>query len=200
MAKQIFSSLAAAVLILSGAARVQAEYIITDLGTLVGSSRYASSYATDINDAGQVVGTSSSSSGGEHAFLYSNGKMTDLYPQGVLGSQAVAINSSGQVVINVFGGYGFDHTQPYLYDGGKLTNLGNLGGSYALASGINNLGQVIGWSQTALGYKADAQGFLYSGGKMIGLSTGGDAINDAGQMVGTVGPSPSKVTAIFARQ
>lgn len=67
---------------------------MTDLGTLGGNQ----SYATAINDAGQVTGTSYTAAGVEHAFRWEGGVMTDL---GTLGggtlSFGVAINGAGQV-------------------------------------------------------------------------------------------------------
>ena len=71
------------------------QYSITDLGTLGGNY----SYATAINSRGQVVGSSNTASGEEHAFLWENGKMTDLgtLPGGGL-SLAQDINNRGQVV------------------------------------------------------------------------------------------------------
>jgi probable HAF family extracellular repeat protein len=88
---------------------------VTDLGTLSGTYNY-SSYATAINDAGQVVGYSDSATGapgqpeiGSHAFVYSNGSMTDLNslvdPRSPLGqyvtlTAATAINNYGVIVAN----------------------------------------------------------------------------------------------------
>ena len=48
-------------------------YTIIDLGTLG-----ASSFAENVNEAGQVVGSAFISGGIHHAFLYSNGTMQDL--------------------------------------------------------------------------------------------------------------------------
>ena len=62
------------------------------LGTLGGPD----STACGINDAGQVSGSAQDSAGISHAFLYSNGKMTDLGGLGG-GSWAYRINSAGQV-------------------------------------------------------------------------------------------------------
>jgi probable HAF family extracellular repeat protein len=48
---------------------------IKDLGTLRGGGY---SWGAQINELGQVVGTSEAASGTEHAFLWQNGKMRDL--------------------------------------------------------------------------------------------------------------------------
>src|SRR2546426_1024891 len=56
--------------------RAQINYSITDLGTLGG----ASSYGWGINSSGQVVGSSGTASGGNHAVLNSNGTKTAWLP------------------------------------------------------------------------------------------------------------------------
>src|SRR3954471_10776733 len=67
-------------------------YSVTNLGTLGGSN----SFAFGLNNSGQVTGGSATSTGAQHAFLYSNGQMTDL---GTLGGATVGygINDAGQV-------------------------------------------------------------------------------------------------------
>ena len=79
----------------STAASGQARWVITDLGTLGGKS----SEAVAINDQGQVIGFSATAKGRNHAFLWREGKLSDL---GVLpggsASGASAINEHGQIV------------------------------------------------------------------------------------------------------
>ena len=70
------------------------SFTATDLGTLGGSW----SVANAINDNGQVVGVSETTSGERHAFLWQNGTMVDLGTLGGSWSFARAINDAGQVV------------------------------------------------------------------------------------------------------
>ena len=83
----------AAFLLLSTMAEASAVYTITDLGTLPGTTL---SFATGINDLGQVVGHSDGATGSQ-SFLYSNGQMTAINDP-VSGAPAGGINNSGQVV------------------------------------------------------------------------------------------------------
>jgi probable HAF family extracellular repeat protein len=65
-----------------------------DLGTIGGNG----SEATGINNEGQVVGYSYTSSGLAHAFIWNSGTMTDLGTLGGNNSVAFDINDAGQVV------------------------------------------------------------------------------------------------------
>ena len=69
-------------------------YSVTDLGSLGGNYTFASG----INNAGQIAGTSYTASFVQHAFLYSNGVMTDIgtLPGGAT-SLGSAINNAEQM-------------------------------------------------------------------------------------------------------
>ena len=120
---------------------------MTDMGTLGGSE----SHATGINDSGQVVGWSYTASGAKHAFLFSNGQMTDLgaLPGGGE-SCAYGINDQGRVVGYSYTADGAEHV--FLYSNGTMIDLGFLpGGRESWACGINDHGQVAGCSAMASG-------------------------------------------------
>ena len=162
---------------------------MTDLGTLYGSQ----SWAAGINDSGQGVGNSSADfpvAATTHAFLYSDGYMTDLgtlSTHGGANSQATGINASGQVVGSSDTTFGGQHA--FLYTAGLLmADLGTLGGASSFGAGINASGQVVGYSRIAGDSVQHA--FLYSGGQMIDLGTFGASnsaatgINASGRIVG----------------
>lgn len=131
---------------------------LTDLGTLGGKE----STATDINNAGQIVGFASTYSDETHAFIYQQGRMTDLGTLGGTDSRASSINDRGQVVgsANIAGS---NKTHAFLYSDGKITDLGTLDGQESSALCINQAGQIVGMS--------GGRGFLYSRGAMVDLQT-----------------------------
>ena len=122
---------------------------VPDLGALPGATAaspngYAYSFATGINDSGQVVGVSEGVNYA-HGFLYTQGALIDLgtLPGGGA-SEPNAINNTGQVVGFSYVS-GLNTTHAFLYGSGAMTDLGTLPGDYSsMATAINNAGQIVG--------------------------------------------------------
>lgn len=117
---------------------------LLELGTLGGFN----SYATGINNSGEVVGHSSVASGYEHAFLANGGALTDLGTLGGGSSYAYGINDSGAIV-----GYswsaGGNNPSAFVYIDGVMLDLNSLipsGSGWQLkgAYGINSAGDIVG--------------------------------------------------------
>lgn len=126
--------------------------VLHDLGTLSPLS-YAQSEAHGINDAGTVVGWTASADYFTHAFVYANGRMTDIGTLGGINSYASGINNLGQVVgFSYTNNFGTDHA--FLYEQGQLLDLNNLLDPavapywyLAGATAINDAGQIVGSGQ-----------------------------------------------------
>lgn len=171
---------------------------IVDLGTLGGEA----SVAQGLNNLGQVVGWSNSTTGARRAFLYSDGTMTDLgtLPGGTT-SRATAINNVGQITgesgINAFGPFFREFVQAFVWQNGSMQSLGalycpcsfNTRYGISTAWSINDLGQIVGWSETVRG-RAVHHAFLGLVGSMQDIGAGSwsishaYSINDFGQIVG----------------
>jgi probable HAF family extracellular repeat protein len=163
-----------------------------DLGSLGGGYTYA--YA--INNAGVVVGASTTAQGNvQHAYSWTQtGGMQDLgtLPGSTGGSIATAINDKGQIVGQAIDANGV--TLAVTWENGKIRVLGKLGGfgrgALSAAMGINNLGQVVGTSTVDTSLHVHA--FLWTpnaGMQDLGtLSPDDDStatgINNFGQVVG----------------
>lgn len=104
-----------------------------------------SSFATDINDSGVVVGKGNLPSGHTHAFIYSDGNIVDLGTLCGIESEATSINSINQVVGSARNATGESHA--FLYSEGIMLDLGTLGGISSLAEGINDISQITGVSR-----------------------------------------------------
>jgi probable HAF family extracellular repeat protein len=123
---------------------------MTDLGTL--GRLY--SHASEINDAGQVVGFSATAARGTHAFITGpNGVgVTDLGTlPGSSYSVATGINDAGQVVGYSDTAAGPEHAFITGPNGVGMTDLNSLvtvpgGAALTRAEGINNHGQVAATS------------------------------------------------------
>ncbi|HEY8751377.1 MAG TPA: FG-GAP-like repeat-containing protein, partial [Tepidisphaeraceae bacterium] len=160
------------------------QYVVTDLGTLGGTS----SNAYGINDSLQITGSASTATQ-SHAFLYSGGSMSDLgLFSGVTNSTSVAfgLNSGGQVVgLSYTGNQQVQHA--FRDVGGTMFDIGTPGGLYSVARGINATGQIVGYGSTvgqgdaSTGNYGIYHAFVYdttNGLRDIG-TLGGDPISSA---------------------
>ncbi len=174
----VFTALGAPAPARGASAPTQPLYVVTDLGTGTG----AESWASAINAAGDIVGTT----GGwakPLAFLYTGGVLRELldlhlpYPSYLPYeiSAAYGINDRGQVLVQGWSGYA-------IYNDGTTVLLpGNL-----TAHAINNDGEVVG---SLSGYGGDASHVaLYRDGAVadLGLAGYGAAINGLGDIVGSL--------------
>jgi probable HAF family extracellular repeat protein len=186
---------------------------LTDLGFLPGGAPYSA--ATGINTSGQVTGYAFSTSTGNyaadfalrHAYLYSNGALTDLgtlQPGGY--SYGTAINDSGKIVGGASapvpaGAPPGDYEHAFYYSNGVMTEY-TLPAAQAVystyATAINSsrdaAGSIVIPNTPGAGMPTSQSIALFSGGNIFelgALNGTGDglttalSINDAGTIVGT---------------
>src|SRR6266478_2063987 len=182
-----------------------------------------SSYATGVNNRGQVVGWAEN---GVHdptcdpafqilqfraAIWQPDGLMQELPPlPGDSTSAATAINDYGQVVgisgdcgIAV-GGVSAKHA--VLWENGAPTDLGNIGGdAWNTPTAINNHGTIVGFANTAPGTARTYEAFIWTkvrGMKSLGkipgdLRSTANGINEKGQIVGLSRGGPFVFRAVL---
>jgi probable HAF family extracellular repeat protein len=193
---------------------------LTDLGTLGGNT----SIGFVPNNRAQITGISQIQAvdpngfvacGGHpgsqivRAFLYEDGKMTDLGTLGGFDSAADTINDSGQVgggsdiTKTIDHALGYPHHHPFVWTRGVMTDLGTLGGEFGYSSTVTNKGTAVGFT-TLLG-EQHGHGFLWEHGVMSDLGvlggdtdSGADWMNNVGQIVGF--SSTSSTMRAFIRQ
>lgn len=166
-------------------------YIVTDLGTLGGTT----SYAYGVSDSGIYVGASTKTTSSDfQAFSYSNGTQTGLGTlAGGLISEANAVNNSGTVVgDSATSGSGMAHA--FAYVNGALVDMGTFGGSQSFAYGINSAGLATGYADVSAASGGGTHAFSYDTtkagatktdlGTLGGRASYGYGINASGAIVG----------------
>jgi probable HAF family extracellular repeat protein len=119
-----------------------------------------SSSVGDINGKGDAVGAYIAPGQGDRAFVYSDGRRTDLPSLGGSGTYGTGINDAGSV--SGYGITGEGRVHAWLYDGKAMTDL-TPSAADGRAYDINNLGQVVG--------EVGGRAFLYDDGQMTDLNT-----------------------------
>jgi probable HAF family extracellular repeat protein len=151
----------------SAQAVIWRDGVSTNLGTLGGPT----SQAVAINEHDVVVGSSTTSTGEVHGFLW-DGTMHDLGPDFV----PTAINDAGQMVGSPYG-----HANTLFRDGDQTVDMGGCN-----SSGLNNLGQAVGqWLRPP----DDEPNVCMWDGEVHDLDLDdarGTDINDRGEVVGIV--------------
>lgn len=153
------------------------------------------SWATGINDAGQVTGTAASADlgGPRTIFLYTGGTLSYFEPGFPASgeSQAAAINNAG--VIAGTRRSGGDWSDPdrnaVSYANGAWRNYGTLGGAISEAEDINDAGALAGWStssgeSTELAFLFTPERGLTGLGSLGGTSSRAFGLNNLGWVVG----------------
>lgn len=176
----------------SASGRGEARWVIRDLGTLGGRQ----SEAVAVSERGTVVGWAWTQDFYPHAFVWRDGRLSDLGTLPGAGgrgrfsiSRPTAVNGHDQVV-----GYNQEDengpgSQGFLWIEGKTSLLSP--GEYddTMPSAINGRGQVVGWHGNALGFAVGVAA-LWRNGTVVELGTlpglpqsWAVAINERGQVV-----------------
>lgn len=184
------------------AARIPDAYTLVDLGTL---PEHGVSYATAINNRGEVAGISMDTTGlhAVRSFYYTPGQgMVDL---GVMSESDMVLahdlNNRGQVTGTILRLEGAERA--FVWEDGTFELIEPApGGSYTRASAINNRGQVVGGANFAP--NEDTHAFLYDNGQILDLGTlqGGTFslatdINRRGDVAGIADNGAGEVMAVI---
>jgi probable HAF family extracellular repeat protein len=145
---------------------------MVDLGAPAGGQ----SLASDINDAGVIVGQN-----GEVAVRWRHGAARPLMSQP---AHAEAVNNRGEIAGYHWGGGSMGEPRGFVWQRGKITDLTAPSGGPLMVTGINIHAQVVGYMWTGA--------FVWQRGWMTVLpnlvvSSAAYDVNDHGQIVGASG-------------
>ena len=134
-----------------GIAADKTHYKLTDIGDLTKSHEASITFASGINDSGDIVGQSFNDQFKGRAFLWQKGRMTDLGDIGLLGTfpaslSAFAVNKHDAVVGTAMGTGSNTTTRAFLWNKGFMLDIGTLRGQGqgVFASAINSRGDIVG--------------------------------------------------------
>lgn len=143
--------------------------------------------ANNVNDNGQVVGrTGYTAANPRQAYVWDATNGITL----ISGTQeALDINNNGEAVGN----------QQFRWDPTNgLSLIGQTGNSWGIVSGINNNGTAVGHLGTTHGFMQTSDGTITALGALAGFDKSyAWAINDAEQIVGSLGVGSSQTDAAF---
>ena len=178
---------------------------VADLGTLRGMG--TDTFATGINEHGDIVGAGYRSPGDLRALIWVRGQPTELgaATDGRVAVQAFGINDHGDIVGYLSPGGTARFAHAFIWTKGKFTDLGTLPGTtLSFANAVNEHRQVVGQSlNTAV--PGTSRAFLWEEGTLLDLgkaaashkSSEARAINDKGVVVGTSGTSSAALAWIW---
>lgn len=158
--------------------------------TLTRPGGVSSAGASDINDAGVIVGTYTRTGVGFRAFVYQGGVFTELPPDPPgLWSMAWALNNAGQVVGYRSIGDGVNPLSAFVWSASDgFIDLGLMGEQETVSHDISDQGEVVGRRGFAA---ATDEAYLWEGGEatFLALIPGGSTssaggINKNRQVVG----------------
>ena len=178
---------------------------MADLGTLRGMG--TDTFATGINQHGDIVGAGYRSPGDLRALRWVRGQPTELgtAADGRAAVQAFGLNDHGDIVGYLSPGATARFARAFIWTKGKFTDLGTLPGTtLSFANAVNERRQVVGQSlNTAV--PGTSRAFLWEEGTLLDLgkaaashqSSEARAINDKGVVVGTSGAGSAALAWIW---